>query len=344
VAVGLVGAPVHHDAALEDAARLIVEHTLEDFAARGLRLQVLDQRGVVAVLLAAHQVGAVHPAACAFALQADMDLVARQLGAERKGKADEGGLAVEPHVARGEVSRRRALGLHLDMVEPGALGDADLGGCIGEVGLLAQADEMLDQHGPAVGLEQHQQARVIGDGVIAEAAQMKHLDRFAQDRAAADPQHHAVFHQGCVERQHRLSDRMGDAAEIRLQAAGIASDRLGQRLQADAGRQIADARKLRIEAALGQDQAPHVLARGQERRDPIQSDYRWCRDLMRRGEGHFLQGAQVGVLPGFGPWRRQAVPAELVDAGLAELAQPGEVGAGQARAAVGEDRLEIRRA
>src|SRR3546814_11443280 len=62
VAIGALGVAVNDDLALEDRARLVVDDALEDLAAGGVRHQVVDPRGVVAVLLAAHQVGAVQVA------------------------------------------------------------------------------------------------------------------------------------------------------------------------------------------------------------------------------------------------------------------------------------------
>src|SRR3546814_16822508 len=70
VAIGALGVAVNDDLALEDRARLVVDDALEDLAAGGVRHQVVDPRGVVAVLLAAHQLGAVQVAVGAGAVQA----------------------------------------------------------------------------------------------------------------------------------------------------------------------------------------------------------------------------------------------------------------------------------
>ena len=58
LAVGLLRAGRDDDLALEHAARLVVEHALEQLAARAAGHAVLDEERRVAMLLAAHEEGA----------------------------------------------------------------------------------------------------------------------------------------------------------------------------------------------------------------------------------------------------------------------------------------------
>ena len=60
LAVGLLRAGRDDDLALEHAARLAVEHALEQLAAHAARHAVLDQERGVAMLMAAQQKGARH--------------------------------------------------------------------------------------------------------------------------------------------------------------------------------------------------------------------------------------------------------------------------------------------
>src|SRR3546814_10473632 len=70
------------DLALEHRARGVVDDALEHLAAAGVGHQVVDAGGVVAVLAAAHQVGAVQVAVGPFAGEPHRDLAARQARSE----------------------------------------------------------------------------------------------------------------------------------------------------------------------------------------------------------------------------------------------------------------------
>ena len=57
LAVGLLGVALDDDFALEDAARILVHYTFEEFAADAAGHAVIDNEPCVGVLLAAQEVG-----------------------------------------------------------------------------------------------------------------------------------------------------------------------------------------------------------------------------------------------------------------------------------------------
>ena len=82
--VGLLRLRVDVDAAVEDAARALVEHALEQLVARGVGLGVVDPHVKVGELAATHQIEAVERHLRAFAGERRLDVVAGDGGAERE--------------------------------------------------------------------------------------------------------------------------------------------------------------------------------------------------------------------------------------------------------------------
>src|SRR3546814_6053860 len=87
VPVGLLRVPPDQDLALKDAARTIVEYTHLDFARAAFRHRMIDEGGVVDMLLAAQHVGAVEAAFDMTAADMGAQLVARQPAADAQHEA-----------------------------------------------------------------------------------------------------------------------------------------------------------------------------------------------------------------------------------------------------------------
>src|SRR3546814_20331853 len=78
----LLRVPPDQDLALKDAARTIVEYTHIDFARAAFRHRMIDEGGVVDMLLAAQHVGAVEAALDMTVYDMGAQLVARQPAAD----------------------------------------------------------------------------------------------------------------------------------------------------------------------------------------------------------------------------------------------------------------------
>ena len=103
LAVGLLRAGRDDDLALEHAARLVVEHALEQLAARAARHAMIDHQRRVAMLLAAHQERAGDVERPPFAGEGRIDLAAGERGSGRELEGLVVGVGVELDQPGGEV-------------------------------------------------------------------------------------------------------------------------------------------------------------------------------------------------------------------------------------------------
>ena len=310
MAVGLLRAAMDHDAALEHGARLLVDDALEDLAARGPGRHVFDRRGRVAVLLAAHHVGAVEVALGARAGEADRDFVARQPGAggQREGVVE--GVRFEMDVLRRDVDGLGAFVLDPVVVQLGAFPDADLGAAVGEVGARAEPDVVLDHRDAAARLEHDQVARVKGQRLRPGGAHVDDLDRQRHRDAALDPEHQPVAHHRGIERQQRLPVGLADPPQVLADGLGVPAQRVRQAAELDALGPLARHGEALHEPAVDEDHPVIDAALGQQGRQMVDVD----RVGGGRQEVGGLQRAQARVLPGLDARRRQAERGEALDA------------------------------
>ena len=73
------------DAAQEDAVRAVLDHALEELARDAAGRGMIDEGGGGRLLLAAQQIGAVEAAFAVLAVEAHLDVMARQTRAEGRG-------------------------------------------------------------------------------------------------------------------------------------------------------------------------------------------------------------------------------------------------------------------
>src|SRR3546814_17535885 len=99
----LLRVPPDQDLALKDAARTIVEYPHIDFARAAFRHRMIDEGGVVDMLLAAQHVGAVEAAFDMTAAAMGAQLVARQPAADAQHEAVVDGVVGEASLAGGAV-------------------------------------------------------------------------------------------------------------------------------------------------------------------------------------------------------------------------------------------------
>ena len=127
LAVGLLRVRAHDDLALEDAARVPVEHALEQLAAGALGNRVVDDERRVDVLVAAGQEGAGQVDLAAGAGEQDADLVARQRRAGREVEAAVVGIGAEIDEPIGQVRAAAGFEGALHVRDGRTVADDDLG-------------------------------------------------------------------------------------------------------------------------------------------------------------------------------------------------------------------------
>src|SRR6478672_628933 len=127
LAVGLLRAGRDDNLALEHAARLVVEHGLEQLAARAARNAMLDEQSRVAMLMAAHQKRSRHVEGRSLAGKGGIDLAAgeRSSGRELEGLVVR--IGVELHEPSDEVEGCLLFALELDVGDASPVAHLDLG-------------------------------------------------------------------------------------------------------------------------------------------------------------------------------------------------------------------------
>ena len=118
--IGLLGVRAHQHLALEDAAGLVVYHALEDLIGAALRDGVLNHGGGIAVLVAAHQIGAAEADLGAGADQSQVQFVATEAGTESEDEPFVSRFLLQPAGGGGEVEGGAVLALDLVVAEAGA--------------------------------------------------------------------------------------------------------------------------------------------------------------------------------------------------------------------------------
>src|SRR5262245_35599415 len=126
LAVGLLRAGRHDDLALEYAARLVVEHRLEQLATGAARHAMLDEQGRVAMLMVTHQKRPGHVEGRALACEGGIDLAAGECSSGREVERLVIRVGVELYQPGDEVEGRLSLALELDVVDAGPVADLDL--------------------------------------------------------------------------------------------------------------------------------------------------------------------------------------------------------------------------
>src|SRR3546814_8073008 len=160
---------------------------------------MIDEGGVVYMLLAAQHVGAVEAAFDMTAADMGAQLVARQPAADAQHEAVVDGVVGEAGLAGGEVIGVRPLVLQLVVTEYGTTPDGNFGHAVREVDALA--DMALDHRRLAAGTGEDQQARVEDERLVAGRSDGDDMERFPARLPLADAQDDAVGHEGCVDRQ-----------------------------------------------------------------------------------------------------------------------------------------------
>ena len=316
MAVRLLRVLVDHDPPLEDGARGIIDHALEDLAARGPRLQVFDHGGRVAVLRVAQQVGAVQVTFGAFAVEAHRGLVARQPATGGLREAVVHRVAPEAGVQRGDMNRLGAFLLDLVVVQLRAIPERDLGRAVGKVRTRAEPDVVLDHGGVAIRLEHDQVARMEGDGLRPGRAHVNHLDGQRDGNAALDPEHQPVAHHRGVEREQGLAVELANLSKVGGDAVRIAGQRLGQAAELDALGQLARHGDALAQAAVDEDHAVADAALRKQRGQAVDAD----RGRGPRGlEAGLLQEAEAGVFPRLLARAGQAERGKALDPGAAQI-------------------------
>ena len=198
LAVGLLGVRRDDDLALEDAARLAVEHGLEQLAARAMRHRMLDEQRRVAMLTAAHEQCAGNIEDRAFAGEAREGLAADEsrTGRELEGVVARVGADLDERGT--EMHGVVRFALDLDVVDRRLGADADLGD--GVALEPAQPKTRISFRSASARCRARQERGAGEDrGGLASAVEVNEMDRLVEGDAFADTQRHAARHQGRVE-------------------------------------------------------------------------------------------------------------------------------------------------
>src|SRR5262249_15120950 len=145
VPVGALGVGLDRDPALKHATGLPVQGTLVDFAAAAMRRLMHDVGGVVDMLAAAPQVGAVPHGPAVLRGQQGARLVAREPPPGREQQVLVSTAAGEPGLGESQMKGGGPFVLQFHMAYRCALADLDVDDRIGPVGTLALSDVTLNQ-------------------------------------------------------------------------------------------------------------------------------------------------------------------------------------------------------
>ncbi|MNE27777.1 hypothetical protein D3C80_1211980 [compost metagenome] len=196
--VGVVGALLDQDLALEDAARLVTDHALDQLAGRAVGRDVVDDGGQVGVARAAEQIDCIDARICALGAVAQAGLLALQLGA-----GGDDGLAIaaagrQPHLGLGDRNGVARFVGQDDARHLGVGGDVDLDLVVGDIGRALALMRLQQQQARArarhdAGRGGMARADSVGDEaqaqrLIARGDEVRHPDRTAvgeDDRLSA---------------------------------------------------------------------------------------------------------------------------------------------------------------
>ena len=278
--VGLLRARLHHHARIEDTASASGGDAAPGLAARGVRRGVLDMQMLVDVASRIGDEEAVKLAFGAGLIQVHPGVVARQAAAE----ADRQGMiaAVARLLYRGQAGMgggHAFLG-QLQVGQPRAFAQHDLGDRVVPVGEVGAAPVMLHQHRLGTGFQHHEVAHVQhGVGL---AGTVRHEQR-RQRAAGGNVQEQPVPPQRAVDLGQRRAarDPAGKLAEVSGHRRGV-----GMRGEA-----------VRLDhARIGIDQA--AIAESQQR-PRIILGHDGFRSLLRRMPFGLFQRGERGVFPVF---------------------------------------------
>ena len=132
------------DFAFEHAAGFVGQHVLVQLVAGAIGGGVVEQRVIVAVLLAAEDDQPVERRLGVLAGEDAVQIVARHASAERRGLADDAGVAREVHLERRDVEGLRRFLLVTIDVDAAVVGGDDFGHAVRPVH-AARPDEALNQ-------------------------------------------------------------------------------------------------------------------------------------------------------------------------------------------------------
>ena len=289
---------------------------------------VVDARVGVGDAAAVHDEQAVEHALAALALEAHVDVVARERSTEHERVVEEAGVAAEPHGERRHVQRAFALPLQLVVVDLGAVLEHDLGHRVRERGRARPRGEDLDDPGLAAAPGHDDRARVGGGCPRGPRRRARRGSERSSDRARRDQHHGRVVGEGGVE--------LGE--DRRAVAATRASQ--GSRL---AGREASASRRL-IAATPGL-RRPSATARATRR--PFTNTSRGPRGVRRRQERQHVgrgSGRGIGRLEARAHERRQrrVAPGLVARRGRPASTKRAKAAVRRSRSHAGSDAAGVR--
>ena len=222
--VGLLRAGTDDDFAVENRARVAVEHAAIGLAAGSVGLSVVDPRMVVDVLATAGQIEAVEGRVAAGRRKGRRQVVARKLRAEAHRVRREAAVTRLLGMDSGDMERLQLFLLQLVVLDCSVGAGEDLRHGVGQIRRAVANGIVLD----------HRRLRaVFGDDQVARGnhrprraglgGDEQQLDRLLDDGAVRQVQVGAIGHEGGVERaEERLAIRVG---KIRFEHFGRTFER-----------------------------------------------------------------------------------------------------------------------
>jgi hypothetical protein len=205
---------------------------LVQLVARAVRLGVVEERVVVTVLVSADEDEAVECCIRALAGHVAVQIVARELRADRRGVRDERGITAELDLHRRDVVRVERFLLEFAVIDVRALADHDFGDGVREVHARAVvtvgADVAFDDRRLDVVLCNNEHARVRDRQVRALGRDEQQMDRLFDDRPAGKVQERAIAEKAGVQRDERVLLDVRELGEVLLEDIALFLDRVRQ--------------------------------------------------------------------------------------------------------------------
>ncbi len=258
--VGLLGAGMDIDPAVENRARTPFQDSFVQLVAVAMWLDVIDPHVVVDQLFAFDHIKTVEGRFAALAVEDGVDVVAHQTTAPRDRVRGEVAVAPLPDLESRHVEGAGRLALQLVVVDHRVVAHHDLGYRAGEVGTLADRGVLLHQRHLAALLADEQIAGKDGDrGAPRGLADDHQIDRPLDDDALGNPDQDAVAKQRRIERDEGVLREARMPSQERLDLLREPFQSLPKAADHDALGQASQIRELRQQPAVEHRQLDGVL-------------------------------------------------------------------------------------
>ena len=309
----------HHDAALEDAFRVVVENAPVGFPAGAVRRGMVDEGDIVELLAAASEIGTVETGRRAAFLEFDGNLAARHGGPGRQHETFEVGAGGNFNLGRGDVNRIPGVILQPVVMEPGSGSKHDLLDKIGEI--VAFAAVAFDKGERRIAAQNDQSARMPCRATVAGRSGKHDFKGLVDNDSIAHPQCQPVGKPGRVEGHEMFALESGDAAEVPADEFMRFPEGAREGKKLDTGRQIPRRGAFLIPAAVDED---HAAGAGLRNRDGAGG--LGCRAIGRVGEC-----SEISILPVLDPPRGKPEAREPSGSVRTQGIDPRPAGTGPGR-------------